>query len=62
MRRFASQDKTVYDKEQVDPFLMRVNRYPTATLVEQMRPVSPGVLAIKVKVQTAQKWGILIFQ
>ena len=55
---FASQDKEVYDKR--DAFLMLVNRYPTATVSEQVRPAPPGVLALKVKVQTAQKWGMVI--
>ena len=58
---FASQDEDIYEREHADAFLMPVNRYPIATPLEQMQPLSPGVLALKIKVQTAQKWGMIIW-
>ena len=41
---------------------MPVNRYPLATFQEQVKPAALGVLSVKIKVQTAQKWGMIIWE
>ena len=57
---FAQQDPTVYPQESVENFLFPLDRYPDATSTPDICPVNDQVLALRIKVQTAQRFGMII--
>ena len=57
---FAQQDPTVYPQESVENFLFPLDRYPTAFSAPDICPVHDQVLALRIKVQTAQQFGMII--
>ena len=57
---FAQQDPTVYPQESVENFLFPLDRYPDAYTASDICPVNDQVLALRIKVQTAQQFGMII--
>ena len=57
---FAQQDPTVYPQESVENFLFPLDRYPNAYSAPDICPVDDQVLALRIKVQTAQQFGMII--
>ena len=60
MEAFAQQDPTVYPQESVENFLFPLDRYPDATSTPDICPINDQVLALRIKVQTAQRFGMII--
>ena len=60
MEAFATQDPEAYQNEAVENFLMPLDRYPNAYPTGEVYPVSDQVLALRIKVQTAQQFGMII--
>ena len=59
---YASQDPDVYKNEPTDAFIVPVDRYPRTVRANELCPKVPGVLALKIKVQQAQKWGMVLWK
>ena len=59
MEAFATQDPEAYKHEAVENFLMPWDRYPSAYPTGEVYPVSDQVLALRIKVQTAQQFGMI---
>ena len=57
---FATQDKTAYRNESSENFLMPLDRYPCAYSAPDIFPKSEQVLALRIKVQTAQQFGMIV--
>ena len=57
---FAQQDPEVYPQESVENFLFPLDRYPDATSTPDICPINDQVLALRIKVQTAQRFGMII--
>ena len=57
---FAQQDPTVYPQESVENFLFPLDRYPDAYSTPDICLVNDQVLALRIKVQTAQRFGMII--
>ena len=57
---FAQQDPAVYPQESVENFLFPLDRYPHAYTALDICPVDDQVLALRIKVQTAQRFGMII--
>ena len=60
MEAFAQQDPTVYPQESVENFLFPLDRYPDAYSTPDICPMSDQVLALRIKVQTAQRFGMIV--
>ena len=58
---FAQQDPAVYPQESVENFVFPLDRYPFAYTAPDVCPVGDQVLALRIKVQTAQQFGMIIF-
>ena len=56
---FATQDPKVYKHEAVETFLMPLDRYPVAYPTGNVYPMTDQVLALRIRVQTAQKFGMI---
>ena len=56
---FATQDPDAYKQEAVETFLMPLDRYPIAYPTGEAYPMSDQVLALRIRVQTAQQFGII---
>ena len=59
---FAQQDPTVYPQESAENFLMPLDRYPDAYSAPDFFPTNDQVLALRIKVQTAQMFGMIVLQ
>ena len=57
---FAQQDPKVYPQESVENFIFPMDRYPVAYSAPDICPVSDQVLALRIKVQTAQRFGMIV--
>ena len=57
---FAAQDKTAYKFEGSENFLMPLDRYPCAYSAPDVFPKTDQVLALRIKVQPAQQFGMII--
>ena len=57
---FSQQDPTAYPQESVENFLFPLDRYPGAIATPDICPVQDQVLALRIKVQTAQRFGMII--
>ena len=57
---FAQQDPAVHPQESVENFLFPLDRYPHAYTAPDICPVNDQVLALRIKVQTAQQFGMII--
>ena len=56
---FATQDPNAYKQEAVETFLMPLDRYPVAYPIGEAYPMSDQVLALRIRVQTAQQFGMI---
>ena len=56
----ATQDISVYKYEAADNFIMPLDRYPTALSTTDIFPINDQVLSLKIKIQTAQQFGMII--
>ena len=59
---FAQQDPTVYPQESAENFLLPLDRYPDAYSAPDIFPTNDQVLALRIKVQTAQMFGMIVLQ
>ena len=61
MEAFATQDITAYQYEssEKENFIMPLDRYPVARPSIEIYPVTDQVLALRIKVQTAQQFGMI---
>ena len=59
MEAFATQDPDAYKNESGENFLMPLDRYPDAYPTGEVHPISDQVLALRIKVQTAQQLGMM---
>ena len=59
MEAFATQDITAYQFESAENFIMPLDRYPVARPSTDVYPVTDQVLALRIKVQTAQQFGMM---
>ena len=57
---FAQQDPTVYHQESAENFIFPLDRYPTAFSAPDVCPINDQVLALQIKVQTAQRFGMIV--
>ena len=57
---FAQQDPTVYPHESVENFIFPMDRYSHAYSAPDVCPVDNQVLALRIKVQTAQRFGMIV--
>ena len=57
---FAQQDPAVYPQESVENFLFPLDRYPDAYSTPDMCPLNDQALALRIKVQTAQLFGMIV--
>ena len=57
---FAQQDPAVYPQESTENFLFPLDRYPDAYTAPDICPINDQVLALRIKVQTAQMFGMII--
>ena len=57
---FAQQDPTVYPQESAENFIFPLDRYPSASSAPDLCPISDQVLALQIKVQTAQRFGMIV--
>ena len=58
---FATQDPKAYKHEAVENFLMPLDRYPILSPSGDVYPMSDQVLALRIRVQTAQQFGMIDF-
>ena len=59
MEAFATQDITAYQYESSENFIMPLDRYSIARPSTEVSPVADQVLALRIKVQTAQQFGMI---
>ena len=59
---FAQQHPTVYPQESAENFLLPLDRYPDADSAPDLFPTNDQVLALRIKVQTAQMFGMIVLQ
>ena len=59
MEAFATQDITAYQYESAENFVMPLDGYPVARPSTEVYPVTDQVLALRIKVQTAQQFGMM---
>ena len=57
---FATQDITAYQYESAENFIMPLDRYPVARPSIEVYPHTDQVLALRIKVQTAQQFGMIL--
>ena len=57
---FAQQDPTVYPQESVENFIFPLDRYADAYTAPDICSSNDQVLALQIKVQTAQRFGMII--
>ena len=60
MEAFATQDPKAYKYESSENFLMPLDRYPAAYPTGDVYPKSGQVLALRIRVQTAQQFGVIV--
>ena len=59
-RHLPPQDDTAYGNEAADNFIMPLDRYPRAFPFSDVYPGTDQVLALRIKVQTAQQFGMIM--
>ena len=57
---FATQDDTVYKYPATDNFIMPLDRYPVARPAMDVYPTTDQVLSLRIKVQPAQQFGMIV--